>query len=382
MKKLAIIGASYLQEPLIEKARSMGIETYVFAWKAGDIGERTADHFYPISIVEKEIILEKCREVGIDGICSISSDLAVVTVNYVAEQMHLPGNPDDTTLRCTNKHIMRECFERNGDPSPRSILVEKSSDIDADDLRYPIIVKPIDRSGSRGISKLDDCNNLDAAVEAAKKQGFIKNALVEEYATGQEYSIECVSYKGAHHFLAMTQKYTTGAPKCIETGHIEPAPVTSGVRDKVQKTVFHALDSLGIRNGASHSELKIAADGTIRIIEIGARMGGDCIGSTLVHISTGIDFVRAVIEIALGEEPDLKPDVKPMAAGIRFVFSEGDITVFHRLQREHPEYVVEYSIDSEIKGDVTDSSTRFGYFIMLAPSIKDILVYMPEQRTD
>ncbi len=382
MKKLAIIGASYLQEPLIEKARSMGIETYVFAWKAGDIGERTADHFYPISIVEKEIILEKCREVGIDGICSISSDLAVVTVNYVAEQMHLPGNPDDTTLRCTNKHIMRECFERNGDPSPRSILVEKSSDIDADDLRYPIIVKPIDRSGSRGISKLDDCNNLDAAVEAAKKQGFIKNALVEEYATGQEYSIECVSYKGAHHFLAMTQKYTTGAPKCIETGHIEPAPVTSDVRDKVQKTVFHALDSLGIRNGASHSELKIAADGTIRIIEIGARMGGDCIGSTLVHISTGIDFVRAVIEIALGEEPDLKPDVKPMAAGIRFVFSEGDITVFHRLQREHPEYVVEYSIDSEIKGDVTDSSTRFGYFIMLAPSIKDILVYMPEQRTD
>ena len=180
----------------------------------------------------------------------------------------------------------------------------------------------------------------------------------------------------------MTQKYTTGAPKCIETGHIEPAPVTSDVRDKVQKTVFHALDSLGIRNGASHSELKIAADGTIRIIEIGARMGGDCIGSTLVHISTGIDFVRAVIEIALGEEPDLKPDVKPMAAGIRFVFSEGDITVFHRLQREHPEYVVEYSIDSEIKGDVTDSSTRFGYFIMLAPSIKDILVYMPEQRTD
>ena len=84
MKKLAIIGASYLQEPLIEKAKSMGIETHVFAWAAGDVGEKSADYFYPISIVEKDEILKRCREIGIDGICTIASDLAVITVNYVA----------------------------------------------------------------------------------------------------------------------------------------------------------------------------------------------------------------------------------------------------------------------------------------------------------
>ena len=81
MKKLAIIGASYLQEPLIEKAKSMGIETHVFAWAAGDVGEKSADYFYPISIVEKDEILKRCREIGIDGICTIASDLAVITVN-------------------------------------------------------------------------------------------------------------------------------------------------------------------------------------------------------------------------------------------------------------------------------------------------------------
>ena len=70
MKKLAIIGASYLQEPLIEKAKGMGLETHVFAWQTGDIGEHSADYFYPISIVEKDKILEKCREIGIDGICT------------------------------------------------------------------------------------------------------------------------------------------------------------------------------------------------------------------------------------------------------------------------------------------------------------------------
>ena len=378
MKKLAIIGASYLQEPLIEKAKSMGIETHVFAWKADDIGERTADHFYPISIVEKENILKKCREIGIDGICSISSDLAVVAVNYVAEQMHLSGNPDSITLRCTNKHDMRACFEKNGDPSPKSILVEKASDLDGVELGYPVIVKPIDRSGSRGISKLDNDEHIEEAIKAALEQGFIKKALVEEYATGQEYSIECVSYNGQHHFLQMTHKYTTGAPKCIETGHLEPAPVSGETRENVRKVVFHALNSLGVRNGASHSELKIAKDGTIKIIEIGARMGGDFIGSDLVHISTGIDFVRAVIQIALGEKPDLEPDRKPMIAGVRFVFGQDDVDVFHKIKKEHPEYIVEYNIDDDLSGDVTDSSTRFGYYIMQAASMDDVVAYLPK----
>ena len=378
MKKLAIIGASYLQEPLIEKAKSMGIETHVFAWKADDIGERTADHFYPISIVEKENILKKCREIGIDGICSISSDLAVVAVNYVAEQMHLSGNPDSITLRCTNKHDMRACFEKNGDPSPKSILVEKASDLDGVELGYPVIVKPIDRSGSRGISKLDNDEHIEEAIKAAREQGFIKKALVEEYATGQEYSIECVSYNGQHHFLQMTHKYTTGAPKCIETGHLEPAPVSGETRENVRKVVFHALNSLGVRNGASHSELKIAKDGTIKIIEIGARMGGDFIGSDLVHISTGIDFVRAVIQIALGEKPDLEPDRKPMIAGVRFVFGQDDVDVFHKIKKEHPEYIVEYNIDNDMSGDVTDSSTRFGYYIMQAASMDDVVAYLPK----
>ena len=105
MKKLAIIGASYLQEPLIEKAKSMGIETHVFAWAAGDVGEKSADYFYPISIVEKDEILKRCREIGIDGICTIASDLAVITVNYVANNMGLTANSIACTEKSTNKFL-------------------------------------------------------------------------------------------------------------------------------------------------------------------------------------------------------------------------------------------------------------------------------------
>ena len=98
MKNIAIIGASYLQVPLIKKAKEMGLTTHVFAWEAGDPGERDADHFYPISITEKEKILEKCRGIGISGITSIASDLAAVTVNYVADSLGLPGNSMECAL--------------------------------------------------------------------------------------------------------------------------------------------------------------------------------------------------------------------------------------------------------------------------------------------
>ena len=340
MKKLAIIGASYLQEPLIEKAKNMGIETHVFAWAAGDVGEKSADFFYPISIVEKDEILKKCREIGIDGVCSIASDLAAITVNYVAHEMNLVGNSPKCAMISTNKHLMRQAFEENGDPSPKSILVSSVEDLNEIELQYPVIVKPIDRSGSRGITKLLTEDGLAEAIENAKEQGFEKKALVEEFATGQEYSVECVSFHGEHHFLAMTKKYTTGAPHFIETGHLEPAPVSNEVLQKVKNIVFHALDSLQITDSASHTELKIASNGEIRLIEIGGRMGGDCIGSDLVQLSTGVDFVRAVIQIALGEKPDLNSNNENRVAAIHYIFGKKDFETLEKLKKEHPEYIV------------------------------------------
>lgn len=379
MKKLAIIGASYLQEPLIQKAKSMGLETHVFAWAAGDVGEKSADCFYPISIVEKDEILNKCREIGIDGICTIASDLAVITVNYVAAAMGLVGNTMECTERSTNKHAMRECFFRNGDPSPASYQVTCAADLANADLHYPAIVKPVDRSGSRGITKLASADGLEEAIHYAAVQGFEKVALVEEFAEGQEYSVECISWNGEHTFLALTKKFTTGAPRFIETGHIEPAPVSGEILERVKNVTFHALDSLQIRYGASHTELKIAEDGTIRIIEIGGRMGGDFIGSSLVELSTGVDFVKAVIETALGQRPALRQERSGAAAAVRFVFSEEDAEILALLKQQHPEYLVAEDIETVGGREVTDSGSRFGYYLMTAGTAEALAPYLPTE---
>ncbi len=372
MKKLAIIGASYLQNPLIEKAKSMGLETHVFAWECGDVGEKTADYFYPISIVETKQILAQCQRIGIDGICTIASDLAAVTVNYVAHNMGLTCNNPSCAEKSTNKHKMRKAFEAGGDPSPKSILVSGMADLDGISLRYPLIVKPTDRSGSRGITKLETPEGLQEAIDAAKCHSFENAALVEEFATGLEYSVECISYQGKHQLLAITLKYTTGAPHFIETGHLQPAPLSPQMKQKVQEVVFHALDSLEITNGASHSELKIAEDGTIQLIEIGGRMGGDFIGSDLVTLSTGVDFVRAVIDVALGNAPDLTPSNAVGAAAVRFIFSEKDLQVLQNIKAQEPEILVREEISEIENRDVTDSSSRFGAYIMADPNWKKL----------
>ena len=381
MKKLAIIGASYFQEPLITRAKELGYETHVFAWACGDIGEKIADFFYPISIVEKEEILKKCEEIGIDGICSIASDLAMITVNYVAEKMGLISNSPLCTKVSTNKHFMRECFEKNGDSSPKSIKVSNVRDLEGIQLDYPIIVKPLDRSGSRGITKLSSSEGLERAIENAKQQGFEKAALVEEFATGKEYSVEYISWKGKHTFLALTQKYTTGAPRFIETGHMEPAMVDERTLNDVKSVVEHALTSLGIEYGASHSELKISAEGKIKLIEIGGRMGGDFIGSTLVKLSTGVDFVEQVIRVSMNEEPIIEK-VKNRVAVVRFIFSEEDLNVLRKVEKEHPEFIYSKEVHEITDEEVVDSSTRFGYFLMVADKREDLEKYLPEHVED
>ena len=379
MKKIVIIGANSFQNPLILKVKEMGYETHVFAWQDGSIGERTADYFYPISIVEKDEILEKCREIRPDAVVTIASDLANITVQYVASRLGLPSNSDENILISTNKYAMRQAFMDNGVASPKFAKVSEETDLAeaTAQMTYPVIVKPTDRSGSRGITKVNQFDEIPAAVEAAIENSFEKCAIIEEFIDGEEYSCECVSYGGKHHVLAVTKKYTTGYPHFIETGHMEPAPISKELRDKVAAEIPKALDALQIQNGASHSEFKITDEGEVRIIEIGSRMGGDCIGSHLVHLSNGYDFVKMVIQTALGEEPTLISEHGPKYAGIRFIFNKEDLKVYEDLQKNQPQ-LIEYVSEIEEVGEheVVDSSTRFGYFIIVSDSeqeVKEIL---------
>ena len=364
-RKLAVIGANEFQEPLIRRAKELGFETHVFAWAAGDVGEAAADVFHPISIVEKDAILGVCREVGVEACCSIGSDLATLTVNHVQRALGKPCNPPITDRIATNKFAMREALAAAGVPCPGFRAVDGvPAEADLADLRYPLIVKPTDRSGSRGIYKVRDYAELCRAVPAAIEPSFEKRAVIEEFLEGEEFSCESVSFAGEHHFLALTKKHTTGAPHFIETGHDEPADLPPETQAAIFGHIRRGLDALHIETGAAHAEFMLRPDGGVRLVEIGARMGGDCIGSDLVYLSTGIDFVGAVIAAACGEAPDLRPTRDPVPASVRFIFTESDRDVLDRVLRDAPETIWRYSRpEGELSGTVTDSSTRRGWWI-------------------
>lgn len=366
MIKLVIIGANDFQNQLILKAKARGIQTHVFAWECGDVGEETADYFYPVSIIEKEKILEICREIKPDGVISIASDLASITVNYIAEKLGLTGNGMESVGLSTNKYNMRKAFKKNNDPIPEHCRSDELTEEVLEKFNFPLIVKPVDRSGSRGITKINSKAELRQAVDTAKELSFDKQAMIEEYVEGSEYSVEYISYEGRHYFLALTEKYTTGAPHFIEKGHMQPAEVSEITLNNVRNVVEHALDSLKIRYGASHSEIKIDENGVIKIIEIGGRMGGDCIGSDLVRLSTGYDYVNMVIDVALGIKPSFNKVCEPGRASVHFIFEQEDIDMLEEIRKNSPDMIYRTSnIEPFKKGHkVIDSSTRYGYYII------------------
>jgi len=364
-KKIAVIGASYLQLPLVKKAQEMGIEVHCFAWEEGAVCNACADYFYPISILEKEDILTICRNVHIDAITTIASDAAVPTVNYVAGKMGLISNDDAYSLMTTNKYAMRRSFSEHAVPSPRYWLSEGNIPCGIEAANYPLIVKPTDRSGSKGVEKVYTETELQAAITEACAVSFQHKAIIEEYIEGIEISVETISFEGKHSILQLTDKKTTGEPHFVELEHHQPTTLPSTIQENVQRIVKQALDALHIAYGASHSEVKITNEGAIKIIEIGARMGGDFIGSDLVQLSTGYDYMKGVIEVALGNFTAPKK-TQSKYAGVYFLSKETErIKPIIEHYKQYPE-IVEAAITDTALRNIACSGDRSGYFIYQA----------------
>lgn len=365
MKKLAIIGASYLQRPLVEKCKELGVYSICFAWEEGAVCKDLCDKFYPISTVDKETILKVCLEEKIDGITTIASDVATLTVNYVAEKMGLVGNPDKYSQTTTNKYLMRQCFMEHNVPSPKFALVDDDDHYQITGFKFPLIVKPTDRSGSRGVEKVEKQEDLQEAITRACKESFQQKAVIEEFVEGREISVESISFEGKHYVLQITDKVTTEAPFFVELEHHQPSTLPEEIKSMVKTIVLNALTALHIQYSASHAELKITKEGDIRVIEIGARMGGDFIGSDLVKLSTGYDFLKGVIDVAFGEfeEPKI---TEHKYSGVYFLCKETEWLLPIIENAENYPEIVRAEVTDTVLRNIEQSADRSGYLIYQA----------------
>lgn len=367
--KLIILGTNEYQNPLILRAKELGYETHVFGWPVGEIGERTADVYHPVNIMDYNKLWAECKDLGAVGVASIASEVAMHPQNYLLRRMGIPCNSEWTEKVTTDKYLMRQAMKNAGVDSPNFMRIDGDMSIEdirkaSADFHYPLIVKPVDLSSSRGVFKINSPENLEEAVEYAMGWSEEKILILEEFIEGPEYSGDSIAYAGKYKLLAVTEKHTTGAPHFVETGHKQPAPLADGMYERIEATLYKAFAALKIEYGAIHPEFRITPEGRILFMEIATRMGGDCIGSDLVAISTGMDYMGMVINCGCGKEPDFSRVWKPKEAEIMYIMNQQDLDEFHRIQKEEPEVITRYSEMHPLSDKpVLKSADRAGYYI-------------------
>ncbi|MFZ3132926.1 MAG: ATP-grasp domain-containing protein [Desulfosporosinus sp.] len=308
MKRLMILGASILQVPAIQKAREMGLYTIAVDYDPNAIGFQYADKNCCISTIDVDAVLAEAIRLKIDGIMTLASDMPMVTVATVATELGLSGIDVETAYKATNKAKMREVLKQANVPIPEFYIVNTYEEyrraVDRFRFTKKFIVKPADNSGSRGIYMVQSVSEIDKAYKHSKKNSRCGAILVEEYMEGPEVSVETLTINGTTNVLAITDKLTTGFPYFVEMGHSQPTQLNKNVVKNITDVAKAAIKAIGITTGPSHTEIIVTKSGA-KIVELGARMGGDNITTYLVPLSTGIDMVKSVIQIAIGEKPKL-----------------------------------------------------------------------------
>lgn len=319
MKKILIIGASSLQVPGILKAKEMGFETAVADFNPNAIGIQYADKYYNVSTIDKEGIYEAAKDFGANGIATLATDMPMRSLAYACEKLNLVGINYDTAVRATDKGEMIKSFEKSKVAHPWYYILKAGDNIKSisNEIQYPLIVKPTDNSGSRGVVLVHDKEELNDAISYSTKESREGDIILEEYMVGPEVSVEIIVLDGKPHVLQITDKLTTGAPHFVEMGHSQPSLLSEKRQNEIRNLAVKACKSVGLENGPAHAEIILTDEGP-KMVEIGVRMGGDNITTHLVPLSTGIDMTRAMIQIACGVKPNIDKKFNK-ASAIRFL---------------------------------------------------------------
>ena len=380
MKKIMILGASILQLPAIEQAKKMGLEVVAVDMNPDAVGFKVVGVIKEvISTIDAYAVLEAAKKHNICGIITVASDMPMRSVALVAKELSLVGISEDTAIKATNKAQMRQSFYENGVASPRSFNISNKFELikAIEKIQGKFIIKPADNSGSRGVCLVNNFLEAERVYEYSRKYSRNGDVVVEEFMTGPEVSVELLAIDEKYHVLQVTDKLTTGAPHFVEIGHSQPSTLPKDDLEKIKTLAVQAAKAVGIKNGPAHAEIILTKDGP-KMVEIGARMGGGCITTHLVPLSTGINMTKAVIQIALGESPNVESEYEKGSA-IRFIIPPvGKVRDIQGVEEAKKicgikSVEIQCEIGQEL-GELESGASRIGYVIAQADSVSDAII--------
>ena len=378
-KKIMILGASILQLPAIKQAKAMGLDVIAVDINPNAIGFKVPNIKKEIiSTIDIPSVIEAAKKHHIDGIMTLATDMPMRTVAAVVKELGLIGIQEETALKATNKAKMRLALQKENVPIPKFFKVSNVKEYQnaVKKFNMPFIVKPVDSSGSRGIFEVIDINNnqlIKQAYEYCRPFSRNGDVIVEEYMKGPEVSVETLSINGECHVIQITDKLTTGAPHFVEMAHSQPTRHSQKIIEQISKIAKAANKAIGIENGPSHTEIIVTTEGP-KVVELGARLGGDNITTHLVPFSTGIHMVECCIKIALGETIEIIPKWNRGSAIRYFQQKAGIIKKISGIEEAKKIKGVEqieivHGVGESIT-EVCSSGSRMGYIIATADTAK------------
>lgn len=368
-KSILIFGVGELQRSIIRRAKLKGLFTIGIDPCADAVCKDEVDVFEIVGGQDFEGTCAVVEKYSVDAIVTAATDKPLVMMARVAEKYGFPFYSIETAQWSTDKYQMKQRFLEGGVPCARGRLIAKVEE--ADDLYCPLIVKPRDNSGSRGVKLCRNKEELQEAMQEALQYSHLDTVLVEEYIEGQEYSIEGLHYNGKSEVIQFTEKTTTEFPYNVELAHKQPANLTENQKNDIRELVSKIAKCMHFESCPSHTELKINERG-IFIIETSPRLGGDYITSTLVPLSTGINMEDQSLHIALGETVDTKSGRVEKASGVCFFcLPEGVVKSIDPQINDVASWPGVYSFELKLKEDdevhqITSSLNRYGEVIVSA----------------
>ena len=380
--RVLIVGGGVNQLELVRRAKQRG------CWVAvSDINENPpckaeADGFYQIDTTDKAETYRAAQSAHITAVVTDQSDVAVPTAAYIAEQLGLPGIGFETSMRFTNKHLMRQAVALSRpDLLPDSRLFESETEL-LNNLGSPsvnhqkLIVKPMNSQGSKGVTRLDS-NNFREATSLAFRESRGHGVLLEEFVEGDEFSVETFVVNGAVHNLAVTRKYHFPQNDCIDYRNTYLGDIPLDLERRLYSANAAVVALLGLKTGSTHGEYKVYGN-RVALMEIAARGGGGNISGKIIPFLTEFSPTDALLDFALGTRPKVKSDsYRSKYAVLRFFDSPpGRVeSVSHELVPT--DHLLHFELNlkpRDVVQTVRSSRDRIGYFIVGGTSREQVLL--------
>jgi biotin carboxylase len=378
-KLLHVLGGGKWQVPTVRLAKSLGYRVLVSDPYQDRPAFAFADEVEHIDIADRVATLRAAERHRIDGIVCDTSDLGVPTMAYVAETLGLPGIGLETALNFTNKGRMRALSKAAGIPNPIFFVVDNRSAFQSAtrELGLPLVVKPVDNQGSRGVHIVRDAQKLDAAFDGALASSWEGAVVVESFLGGVQISVESYCIDGVARVTGISE--IGQFPHLPQLGNrlTYPADLTASKVDQIHQINARVVRALGLRTGIAHAEYMLRGS-EVYLIEIAARGGGARIHSHIVPYLSGCPVPEFYLRHLMGEEMQLQPTIGERAANVAFFsFPAGTLKTISGLEaaRDFPgvqEIMLDVGTGDAVR-PAQDGGSRHGHVLVFGRQRSEVL---------